>query len=372
MIRSFRILVLVALSASPAAGGDPPVIWIQKGASGHVETYAGNGLHASAKVTDPDEDLFSVEAKVFDEETVHYDGPMTAGWFSYHHLHLPALLLPEKLHAFVVTATDAEGNETVEVIGLLPYLPPVVTSVALTPSVPSASDTILVTATLDEEHPTGGRVLGHLQGGLHDEWFEVPMTWDPEAERLEGTIDGLAFGGLLGIEVVGTDSWSSSAPFELAPVPVLPAALALDAVSPAAGALQSGVPVTLQGDGFLHDVDGGTLVVRFGDVEAEVLPSFPSDESIVVVPPAVLVPGSVDVSVTCTKGGEPTSAALAGGYTYLPGPAVVSFDPSGASTALGFEMRILGSGFLDEASGTEAEVRLGGVEAATVEVLGDG
>lgn len=363
-------IALACLATPSAAGGEPPIVTFPFNGPGVVEINASVDAYLYALVTDPNYDLTTVSAKIFDGETVYLDGPIQAGFASsYYMVLVPALTLNEDLLTLEVTASDAEGNVTVGAIGVRAYHPPVVVSVGLSPANLSASESALLTAELIEEHPSGGTAYGQLYNGQYSHQLQFEMTWDPVDERLEAEIDGFPTGGFLTGQVVANDPWSASPPFAFAAT-VTPAIPKVDAATPSAGGLQSMPTVTIHGDGFFYDVDGGSRTVHFGELEAVV--SWVVDESLSVEVPVALAPGPVDVTVSLSKGGVPMTSTLAGGFTYLPGPTIAALDPSGAPPGLGFEMRIVGAGFDDEAGGGATTVALGDHVAQDVAVIDDG
>lgn len=97
----------------------------------------------------------------------------------------------------------------------------------------------------------------------------------------------------------------------------------ISAVSPATGT--TSVPnadVTITGSKLRADT-----VVRFGTATATVRSVDADGTSLVVTPPVATADGYVAVSVTNVVDGQHLTAALAGGYRYLPHPNITSITP---------------------------------------------
>ena len=106
-------------------------------------------------------------------------------------------------------------------------------------------------------------------------------------------------------------------------------------VSPSAGPLVGGTPVTITGSGFT-----GALAVDFGSTPA--LFTVTSDTSIAATSPPGIA-GPVDITVTTLSGTSPTTSGDQ--FTYEPVPTVTSINPTAGPIAGGTSVTITGSGF---------------------------
>ena len=135
-------------------------------------------------------------------------------------------------------------------------------------------------------------------------------------------------------------------------------------VSPAAGTPFGATAVTVTGTGFV--VSGaGTNAVTFDGAAATSI-TVVDDSTITCVTPAGPEGTAVDVVVSNSNG----SGTLAGGFSYHPAPTVTSVTPASGTSLVGTSVTVNGTGFVDNAPGTNA-LTFGGVAATSIVVVND-
>jgi sugar lactone lactonase YvrE len=125
------------------------------------------------------------------------------------------------------------------------------------------------------------------------------------------------------------------------------------AIYPRRGPLMGGNVIRVFGSGFIP----GATEVTFGGVAATALMFVASTELLATVPSGGA--GSVDVKASTTAGND----TLAGAYTYLPPPTVVTIQPHKGRVAGGETITITGTNF---AGNGEMTVTIGGSSATSV------
>ncbi len=138
----------------------------------------------------------------------------------------------------------------------------------------------------------------------------------------------------------------------------------LTAVSPAAGSAQGGTSVTLTGTGFQANQAGANTVTIGGAALTSVV--VVDDTTIQGLVPAGTAGASADVVVTNLNG----TAALVGGYAYHAAPTLTAVTPDFGPAAGGTAVTLTGSGFLDNAPGTNS-VTVGGLPVSNLVVVDD-
>jgi IPT/TIG domain-containing protein/FG-GAP repeat protein/VCBS repeat protein len=136
----------------------------------------------------------------------------------------------------------------------------------------------------------------------------------------------------------------------------------LTAVTAASGPAAGGNRVTLTGTGFL--ADGASVnIVSFGGITATGVTVL-GNTSLQCNVPAGTSGLAVQVAVANVNG----TALLSNGYRYHAKPALASLSPAEGPLEGGTSVTLTGSGFLDDAPGTNS-VTFGGVAASAVSVL---
>lgn len=135
----------------------------------------------------------------------------------------------------------------------------------------------------------------------------------------------------------------------------------LETIEPPRGTILGGNNVLLEGEG----LGGNNVVVAFGDAAAEEVVVL-SASALLVVAPAGLSPGPVDVVVANAQGFAQRNT----GYTYNDPPSVSTVDPPEGPRAGGSTVIINGTGFSELDAG-DVEVTFDGEPADAVEVVSD-
>jgi hypothetical protein len=139
-----------------------------------------------------------------------------------------------------------------------------------------------------------------------------------------------------------------------------PPAPEVTAVAPSAGTILGGTTVTITGTTFL---DGATVTVGGVDATNVVVVN---DTTITCTTPPGTSPGPKDVAVTTTSGTDTAPNAFA----YFPPPSLTAVDIDRGATTGGLTITLTGTGFSDNAAGTNS-VTVGGAAATSVTTVND-
>ena len=246
-----------------------------------------------------------------------------------------------------VTVTTPGGTSTAVTTDQFTYV---------TPPVP-----VVTAVTPDSGSPAGRYQVTILGSGLSGA-SEVDFGGTPAPSftvRSDGEIDAQAPPEASGvIHIAVTTPGGTSALTTLDQFTYLTAVPAVTGLSPTTGTVLGGGIVTIIGNNF-----SGATAVSFGGTPATEVTVI-SDHAVSARIPAH-DPGTVDVTVT-TPGGTSVATA-ADRYTYAaPVPVVSGLSPNEGSTAGGYTLTIIGSGFTNATA-----VSFGDVPGTAVTVLSD-
>jgi YVTN family beta-propeller protein len=235
---------------------------------------------------------------------------------------------------------------------------PVVTSVTPASGPQSGGDTVVIAGSNFTQISPTGVDFGALSAQFTVNSAGTQITATSPDAGVAATVDVVVTNPLGSSTITPADTFTYQPDAEFAP--------SVATVSPQSGPQAGGTTVTLTGTGF----DGATAV-SFGSTAVTAFNEPGTGNTIVVVAPAAVDPGTVSLTVTNSYGTSPVSVADA--YTYLPanpptaGPQVTAVNPASGPVAGGTGVAITGTGL----AGATA-VAFGGVPASSFTVNGPG